>query len=415
MFLSLSAWIGKRFIHGCRRKGIVALISLISIIGISFGTAILIIVLSTMNGFEKELNIRVLSLIPQGEIEFIKNNEKWKSILLAINKLPEISYSTPYINFLGLIEYKKKIKTIQIKGINKNLENKFNNLNKFIDKKTWNLFFKNKNQIIIGNGIAKILNIKFKDWITVSLNGKINKKNILNIKKIKLQVIGIFNTQSSLDYNLGIITLFDAQKYLDISKNNITGITFKVNNPFLIKETLKKILNFINADIYFNNWLDQYDYIYRDIIIVKIIAYISMTMVVLLACFNNISVLLIIIKDKNKDIAILKTLGLKKVLIKKIFLWYGFIIGLIGNLLGLTLGILITINSNILINTIEYLFQGIKIFNTNTYFINFLPSEIKLSDIIKSFSITMILSLLASFYPSYRAVNLTIISLLKKN
>lgn len=415
MFFSLSSWIGKRFIYGCRRKSIVSLISLISIIGISSGVAILIIVLSTMNGFEKELNLRIISLIPQGEIEFAEKNKKWKQIFFDINKLPEISYSSPYIDFLGLIEHKKKTKTIQIRGISIYLENKFNNLNKFIEKKSWNNFIKNKNQIIIGNGIAKFFKINIKDWITITLTEKINKKNILNIKKINLQVVGFFKTQGTLDYNLGIVPLVDAQKYLGFSKKSITGITIKVKNPFFIKKTLKKILKFINSDVYINNWLDQYSYIYRDIIFVKTIVYIAMTMVVLLSCFNNISVLIIITKDKNKDIAILKTLGIKNILIKKIFLWYGFLIGFIGNLLGLIIGILISINSNILINIIESLFKEVKIFSTNTYFIDFLPSELKLLDIIKTFLITIILSLISSFYPSHRAVSLTPIFLLKKN
>lgn len=415
MFFSLSSWIGKRFIYGCRRKSIVSLISFISIIGISFGTAILIIVLSSMNGFEKELNNRVISLIPQGEIEFLKNNKKWKKIFFSINKLSEISYSSPYVDFLGLIENKKKTKTIQIRGIIPYLENKFNNLSQFIEKKYWNKFIKNKKQIIIGYGVAKFLNINIKDWITIKLNKKTNKKNELNIQKINLQVAGFLKTQGTLDYNLGIIPLSDAQKYLGISNNSITGITIKVKHPLSIKKTLKKLLNFIHSDIYISNWLDQYSYIYRDIILIKTIVYIAVIMVVLLACFNNISVLIIITKDKNKDIAILKTLGIQNIFIKKVFLWYGLLIGLIGNVLGLTLGICISIYSNILINIIEFLFKEVKIFNKNTYFIDFLPSELKLLDIVKSFIITMLLSLFSSFYPSSRAVSLIPIYLLKKN
>lgn len=414
MFFSL--WIGKSFIIGCNRKEIVSFISLISTIGISFGISTVIIVLSIMHGFENELNKRVISVIPHIEIESIKNKtisiSEWKNILSIVKKIPEVSGATPYISFLGLIEHKKKLKAIQVRGLEINLENEFSSLKKFIKNDSWLNLESNKNHVIIGNEIAKYLCLKIYDWITIIVN--INKNNkLIEPKRISLQIIGILHTHGVIDNTLAIVPISDAQKYFEI-KNNITGIAIKSNNAFNIDTLLYNIKKQTNFNFYIKSWIDKYGYIYRDITMIRTIVYIAMIMVITIACFNNISILIMIIKDKSKDIAILKTLGASNFLIKKIFLWYGLIIGILGSFLGTVIGVVISLNINIFIKIIEYFFGNI-LFIKSTYFIDFVPSELNYLDIFFVLTITIILSIIISYYPSRKANTINLVSILNNN
>lgn len=413
MFFTLPLWIGKRFILGCNRKEIISFISLISTFGISFSVAIIIIVLSIMHGFEKELNRRIISVIPQIEIESIKykNMNEWKNILLLVKKIPEVINATPYINFIGLIENERKLKAVQIKGIDPDLENQFSTLPNFVKNNAWSNFKNGKNHIIIGNDIAKYFGLKINDWITINFNITKNNK-FLNPKVIYLKIIGILNTKGILDSTLTIIPLFDAQKYLEI--NNITGIAIKANNPFNINNLLFNIEKKIDFSFYTKSWIDKYGYIYRDITMIRTIVYIAMILIIVIACFNNISILMMIVKDKNKEIAILKILGTQNILIKKIFLWYGLIIGLLGSIIGVIVGVLISLNINVFLKVIEYFFGNI-LFVNSTYFIDFLPSELQWFDILYILLSTIVLSIIISLYPSKKANKITLIELLNKN
>lgn len=411
IFFSLPNWIGKRFIIGCNRKSIISFVSIISIISLSFSIALLIVVLSVMHGFENELKKRILFLVPH--IEMIFNNQKnfqWKKIISTVQKIPKISNVTPYVNFVGFIENKNKLKAVQIKGLNINLEKNSSTLLNFIKKKSCVFFNNGKNQIILGKEVAKYLDIQLNDWVTIIFN-KNNK--LINYKHIFLKVIGILETNSIIDNNFAIIPLSDAQKYLNI-KNSITGIAIKADNPFDINMISNIILKKFNFNFYITNWMNKYGDIYREIIMIKTLTYIAMTIIIIIIFINNISILIMIMKDKTKDIAILKTLGAKNFLIKKIFLYYSLIISLISGVIGISVGIIISFNINIFIKIIEYIFDKTLFFN-NIYFINFLPSELKFIDIYFIISIIIILSILVSFYPSKQANSISLISLINKN
>lgn len=409
MYFFIPFWIGIKFINSCYRNKIISLISFFSILGIAFGISSLIIVLSIMNGFQKELNNRILSLIPHGEIKVSSKNLN-QSIAL-IKKVPEVYKINTYITFIGLIENKKKIKTIQIKGIDFYSEKKFSNLMNFV-KYNWKDFLYNKDCIVLGKKIAKKINIKLNDWITIITmkNGKDNN-DISKIKKTKLKVVGMIDSQGILDSILGIIPISKIYNFID--SNYEIVIAIKINNPLNINNVLNKILAHLNYKADVKSWINSYGYIYNDIIIVKTIAYIAMIMVILISCFNNVSVLIMLIKNKNKEIAILQTLGASKKFINNIFIFYGFIFAIISSSIGFFCGIIMTMNINSIIKGIESIIRK-KIFNEDTYFIDFIPSEIKNSDLLIILIISFILCILSTYYPAKRANSITPINLLNK-
>lgn len=390
------------FNRNYKKNNILSLISIISTISIILGVAVLIISLSAMNGFEYELQKRILGVIPHGEIETINQPFKnWLSILYKIKKIPGIISATPYVQFTGLIEHDMHLCIIQIKGINPQISSPFNTLSQFISNNTWNNFKSNEKQIILGKGIAHSLNVKIGSYVKIMIPNNNFKLKLLKPKYIQLHVTGILNLNGQLDHSLAFIPLNDAQQYLNLDKS-ITGIAIKVNKIFSINKLLYNISKIINLNVYIKSWINTYGYMYNDIQMIRTIMYLAMILVIFVACFNIVSTLIITVKNKSNDIAILRTMGAENNLIYTIFIIYGLLTGLIGCIIGILLGIITSLKLTVIIKEIEKCI-GYKFLSSNIYFIDFLPSKIHILDIIIVFIITLIFSLLASIYPANSA------------
>lgn len=413
----LSIRIALRFHLGAFNDNIlISLMSLISIISISVGIAISIIALSVIHGFQYELNKRILTVIPHGEIRPVnKSFINWKATLTHIRKLPHVISATPYINFSGIIQFHNKWHLVYVRSID--LENNMqeNELLHFLGKEHWGNFCANKKQILLGKGISDILAIKVGDWITMMIpccNDCSEKNKILSSNKIRLQVSGIFNLNSQLDRNLAIISLSNAQHYN--KKNlNIEGISIRVNNIFNIDKiifNIKKIL--IEEHVYISSWMDTYGYIYRDIQIVRIIIYLSTIFVMGIFCFNVIATLILFIKDKNYDVIILRVLGAKNILIQYIFFWYGLIIYIISSFIGGGLGIIGALNLTKLITVCKNFWKK-DIFLEEVYFIDFLPSKLNFWDMFLILGLILLFGILVSWYFSLKVKDINFSQILK--
>lgn len=411
MNIPFSLFLGLHFIFKYPKKGIISLISIISTISLVPGTAVLIIGLSTLNGFEYELNNRILHVIPQGEIEFINTSIiNWKNIILKIKKIQGVYSAAPYINFIGLIENQEKLKIIKIKGIDTELEKYDNSFYKFVNKNILNEFMMKKNQIILGSGIANFFNLHIGDWLKITTTYQKNDK-LMHLQTLYLQICGTFEINTILDNTLAIIPLIDAQKYLQLK--GINGIALKFHNPFEANKLIIKAGEATQSNVYLRHWMNTYFYMYKDIQMIRIIIYLSMSLVIMIACFNIISIIMIIIKERYKDIAILCTLGATDRLIRSVFIWYGIITSMIGNIIGVVIGTLISYNLTTLMYSIEKIIKK-TFFSKEIYFINFLPSKIYWIDIIMILVFSLFLSILVSWYPAKRATNINPIYLLHK-
>lgn len=411
-FFPLSFVLGYKFSRSKTQK-IISLVSIISTFGIALGVMVLIIGLSAMNGFERELNNRVLSIIPHGNIRLSNvMMQDWKKILLYVKNISNVSHASPYVETNAFIEKEKKIKIIQVQGIDINLEKNVNNIHKFLSKSTLINFSEKKKQIIIGYGLAKFFKIKKGDWIKLTLGVKNFDQNFLQLKVFDLQVIDIFKINEILDQSFTLIPLKDMQKYLNIG-DHIHGISIKFYNPFDIHQADFYNNKTKNLNINFTSWTDTYGYMYHDINMIRTIIYLSMFLVIIIACFNVISILLMIIKEKINDIAILKTIGAKNTLIYGVFIWYSILIGFSGIMFGTILSILILFNFEFLIKSIEHIL-GRSILAENIYFIDFLPVELRFFDVIHILIIVFFLTLLSSLYPAYRIINIQPSKILNK-
>ncbi|CAI0716468.1 lipoprotein-releasing ABC transporter permease subunit LolE [Serratia entomophila] len=399
---SLSFLTALRFSRGRKRGGMVSLISVISTIGIALGVAVLIVGLSAMNGFERELKNRILAVVPHGEIEPVKQPfNGWPSILQRVEKVPGIMAAAPYINFTGLMENGAQLRAVQVKGVNPQQESQLSALPQYVQGDAWANFRAGEQQVILGKGVADALGVKQGAYVTVMIPNSDPEMKLLQPKRIRLHVTGILQLSGQLDHSLALVPLADAQQYLDMG-DSVTGIAIKVNDVFAANKLVRDAGEVTNSYVYIKSWIGTYGYMYRDIQMIRAIMYLAMVLVIGVACFNIVSTLVMAVKDKSGDIAVLRTLGAKDGFIRAIFIWYGLLAGLVGSLSGVVVGVIASLQLTNIIKGIEKLL-GHSFLSGDIYFIDFLPSELHWLDVAIVLATAIVLSLLASWYPARRA------------
>lgn len=399
---SLSLLIGLRFSRGRRRSGMVSLISVISTVGIALGVAVLIVGLSAMNGFERELNNRILAVVPHGEIEAVNPPwNHWQNVLPKVEAVKGIAAAAPYINFTGLVESGSNLRAIQVKGVDPQQESKLSALPRFVQADAWANFKAGEQQIILGKGVADALKVKAGDWVSIMIPNSNPEHKLLQPKRVRLHVTGILQLSGQLDHSFAMIPMQDAQQYLDMGES-ISGIAIKVNDVFNANKLVRDAGEVTNNYVYIKSWIGTYGYMYRDIQMIRAIMYLAMVLVIGVACFNIVSTLVMAVKDKSSDIAVLRTLGAKDGLIRAIFVWYGLLAGLLGSICGVVIGVLASLYLTDIIHVIEKII-GHRFLSGDIYFIDFLPSELHWLDVVYVLVTALLLSLLASWYPARRA------------
>lgn len=398
----LSLLMALRFSRCRRRGGMVSLISVISTIGIALGVAVLIVGLSAMNGFERELQNRILAVVPHGEIEPVKQPfTGWPELLQRVEKVPGILAAAPYINFTGLMENGAQLRAVQVKGVDPAQEKQLSALPSYVQGDAWANFKSGEQQVILGKGVADALGVKQGSYVTVMIPNSDPEMKLLQPKRIRLHVTGILQLSGQLDHSLAMVPLADAQHYLDMG-DSVTGIAIKVNDVFAANKLVRDAGEVADATVYIKSWIGTYGFMYRDIQMIRAIMYLAMVLVIGVACFNIVSTLVMAVKDKSGDIAVLRTLGAKDGFIRAIFVWYGLLAGLVGSLSGVVVGVIASLQLTNIMKGIEKL-MGHSFLSGDIYFIDFLPSELHWLDVAIVLGTAIVLSLLASWYPARRA------------
>ncbi len=398
-----------RFLFSKKSDGYISIFSLFSIIGISLGVAAIIIVMSVMNGFRIDLTSRIIGLNSHLNIYSFEKKIHNNEINQLINELEKSSYSYYYksIETNGLIIKNINSKGVMIKG--------YDNYDKnhYIFKSIISGGLKNNkninNGILIGDSLALELNVSVGDNIKIAIP-KTDKTILGNIPRFKtLKIIGIFDL-GFFEYDSNVVFLFSeiTRKLLLLDKNNYNKIEFYVKNPNLIeffdKEINKKIKN-LGLPFYPITWKDNNKILMDALKVEKNVMFIILSLIILVASLNIISGLIIFVKEKNKDIGILKTIGMTNISIIKIFFTIGISIGLIGSFLGLIIGIIFSIN----INSIQIFLEKIlntKLFAEEIYYLSSLPSKINIYEVILILMTSIIISVISTIFPALRSANI---------
>lgn len=402
-------FISWRYQRGKQKNPLVALIAKFSAIGIALGVAVLIVGLSVMNGFERELNQRILAVVPHIEI-FSAPQAKdptihhWQNLEKRLQQNPQIKGISPFVSFTALVENGSKLKVVQVKGVEKQAEDKVSSIGNFVQEQGWNKFEK-EGGLVLGSGIAKELDVKVGDWITLLISQQNGDEQFTQPTREPVQVTAILRLDGQLDYSYALLPLAQAQTFLTYQPDQITGVELKLDDPFSVRNLDLSMLNDYPQMLYMQNWISKFGYMYRDIQLIRTVMYIAMVLVIGVACFNIVSTLIMAVKDKQGDIAIMRTLGANNAFIKCIFIWYGLQAGMKGCLIGIVLGIILALNLTTFIQGIEWII-GKKLLSGDVYFVDFLPSELHWLDVLMVLIAALALSLIASLYPASRAAKL---------
>ncbi len=402
-------FISWRYQRGKQKNPLVALISKFSAIGIALGVAVLIVGLSAMNGFERELNSRILAVVPHTEITVNPHDNEatlnhWQNLAERLKTNKKITAFSPFVSFTALVENGNKLKVVQVKGVDKQAEDQVSSLGKFVEGDGWQKFAE-EGGLVLGSGIAKELDVKAGDWVSLLISQPNGEDQMAQPNRERVQVTAILRLDGQLDHSYALLALPQAQELMGYREDQITGVELKVDDPFKVQDMDYSMLNDYPQLLYIQNWVAKFGYMYRDIQLIRTVMYIAMVLVIGVACFNIVSTLIMAVKDKQGDIAIMRTLGANNSFIKQIFIWYGLLAGMKGCLIGIVLGVVLALNLTPIIQGIETLL-GKKLLSDGIYFVDFLPSELHWFDVVLVLVAALVLSLLASLYPASRAAKL---------
>jgi len=414
LFTSYEKLLILRFLYSKKSDGFISIFSWFSIIGITIGVGAIIIVMSVMNGFREEITSRLLGI--NGHLNIYSNqNEILKDELDYFSQLNNDIILTPLTQTQALLISKDSSKGVFLRGYDLD----FISESHFIYKKIkQGKLFSNKNEIIIGYALAKNLGLKIGDKIKIAIP-KTDKTIFGNIPRLKtLNIVGIFNLgMYEYDSNFVFTNSEIANKLILINKESFNKIEVFIDDPNLIEKDQKiinKIINDNNLNFYTENWKQNNSALINALNIEKNVMFLILSLIIIVASMNIISGLIIFVKEKNKDIGILKTLGLSNYSLIKIFISIGFLIGLTGTFFGGLLGILFSAN----ITSIQHFIE--KIFNTNLfsreiYYLSNLPSKLIFIEVFVVLLISIIICLIATTFPAIRSIKIDPIKSLKND
>lgn len=405
----LSIWIGLRFYLARQSNRFISFISFASTAGIALGVAVLIIVLSAMNGFEHELKHRLLGVISHGELiganEAVKD---WKNIVKEAEGIAGITGAAPFITLPALVQKPDGFQGLSLRGIAPNYEVNVSNIQQFMSDETWkSLQQSDQNNIVFGAGLAKRLSLEVGDRVSLYLPNIATTPNTKTQGKIgrakshQFTLSGIFSLGGELDMTTAYISMDYGAQILGYG-DGVSGVRIKVDDLFAAPHLVKELGFTQNQYLYLNNWTRTQGHLYQDIQLVRLVMYLVLSLVIAVACFNIVSTLVMAVRDKQSEIAILLTMGMKRSAILIIFVVQGALNGLLGCILGGAAGIIIALNLSAIAQWVESIL-GVELLSSSVYFIDFLPSKLQWVDVTFVLVIALIMSLVATLYPAWKA------------
>ncbi len=398
-----------RYTRAQRKNHFISFISLTSMIGIALGVAALIIVLSVMNGFQKDLRTRILGVASHLEITGSNNTlSDWQRIVRSVSKRQHVLAAAPYINAQAMLSYGQGVQGAIIRGILPSDEDQVADLGKSMRAGKLSDLRAGEFGIILGADLAYYLGAQMGDKVVVMApQGQFTPAGVVPRLK-QFTLIGLFNSgMQEYDAGLALIHMSDAAKLYRMD-DKVSGVRLKLDDLFIapsVADILYKELNTpvnLNGSYYVTDWTQQHANFFKAVQMEKRVMFIILTLIVAVAAFNIVSTLVMAVTDKRADIAIMRTFGASPSSIMLIFIIQGALIGIIGTLIGTVFGVLVALNIESIIPFIEGLFH-VKFLAKDVYQISEVPSDLIWSDVMIIVMVSVILSLLATLYPSWRA------------
>jgi len=395
--------VGLRYTRAKRRNHFISFISAISMAGIALGVAALIVVLSVMNGFQKELRARILGVASHVQISGANNRlTDWQAVAKLASQDPRVLAAAPFVNAQAMLAAGQAVRGSVVRGILPEREAQVAELGLHMRAGKLEALKPGEFGIVLGSELARALGALTGDKVAlIAPQGMVTPAGVIPRLK-QFTVVGLFEVgMFEYDSGLALVHLEDAQKLYQMG-DAVSGLRLRLDDLFAARGVARELMAKLDRDLYATDWTRSHANFFRAVEIEKRVMFIILLLIVAVAAFNIVSTLVMLVTDKQSDIAILRTLGAAPGSIMQIFMVQGALIGVIGTVSGVLLGVLIGFNVDTVVPFVENLL-GFKFLAKDVYYISDLPSDVQLRDVATIGIVSLALSFLATLYPSWRA------------
>lgn len=396
--MNLPLFVGLRYTGTSRKNQLVSFFSGVSISGLVVGVGLLVAVLSIMNGFDRELKERILGLVPQAAVFQRGGVDDWKALQRELESRERVLAAAPFVQLDGLVSYRGNAEPIALYGVSPQEEVTVSRLGEFLSPETQAELMNDSPQLVLGKTIADKLSLSEGQQVMVIVpngeSGRAPKVAYFNLLKI-------LATQTELDNSLAITSLHGAAR-LSGHPSKVTGMRLKVEDLFSARDIVWEAIVSLGQDYYGSSWLNTHGNLYQAIHMSKKLIALLMSLIVAIAAFNVVSTLVMVVIEKQGDIAILRTFGATTRQVMAIFVVQGSIIGLVGTALGLLFGVGLAKMVQSLVAMFESLFDT-QFLKSDVYPLTYLPTEISTGDLLQVGVTALVMSFFATLYPAWKA------------
>ena len=404
MYRPLSLFVGLRYTASRRGNHFISFISLVSMLGLMLGVAALILVLSVMNGFDRELRQRILGMVPHATLSAYGDEglDQWQGLADQVRPEPGIAGVAPFVQAQGMLTSYGRVQGVLVNGIDPQFEREVSIIGDHMQQGAIEQLQAGEYNIVLGELLARYLGANVGDKVTLVLpEASVSVAGVVPRMK-RFTVAGVFSVGAELDANLAYVHIQDAARLKRLQDGRVDGLRLKLNDLFQAPMRARQIAERQDRPLYVSDWTRTHGNLFQAIQMEKRMIALLLLLIVFVAAFNIVSTLVMVVTDKRSDIAILRTMGATPASILRIFMVQGVLIGVIGTALGVGLGVTLALTVTDLVAWIEQIL-GIQFLSAEVYFISYLPSELIWSDVGLITVAALLISFVATLYPAWRA------------
>jgi len=397
----LFIYIGLRYLRAKQNSGFISFVSWFALIGMGLGVFSLVVVLSVMNGFDRELKDRILRVVPHGFITTQTPLNNWQALASTLSQERNVVASAPFIQGRGLVNYGSTIRPIDISGIAPAYEKNISVINDYMLVGKLDNLNDQPFGIILGRLLVNNLGLTIGDNLTLTLPQVSMTPAGIFARSKRFTLVGVFEVGALVDQNLALVSLRDAQKLFRYGKA-VEGVHVRFDDIYQAPSHIPRMVNALGENYQGKDWSQTQGNLFQAVKMEKTVVGIMLGIIIAVAAFNIITSLTMMVVEKRSNIAVLRTLGMTRITVMLIFLVQGVSMGIVGIVFGGALGSFVAMN----IPAISALFEkvsGVQLFDPLVYFVSYLPSQWEISDFISICSFAVLASVLASIYPAWKA------------
>lgn len=403
---SLYEWlVGTRYLRSTHRRGFVSFVSLMSVCGLALGVATLIVVLSVMNGFGRELRSRILSVTSDATIMGLRGTiPDWQAIQKRAEREPDVRVAVPYVEEQAMLTHGQDITGAAVRGVLPAEEQRATGLAQRLTAGRLTDLQPGQYRVILGSALAQALHVKVGESVVLIAPEGVATPTGVMPRMRRFEVAGLFHSgMYEYDRGLALVSLTDAARLFDLPPGEVTGMRLSLDDPWQAPKVVRHVAYDLGGPGYYvSDWTDTHANFFRSIETTKSMMFVMLSMIVAVAAFNIVATLVMIVKEKQTDIAILRTFGAGPRNVLAIFAIQGIIIGLAGTLLGAALGTVISYNLQALVGGLERLLHT-QFLDPRVYYMSDLPAYVEGLDVLQVCGVAFLLCALATVYPAWRA------------